>query len=408
MSITIRKTLPFGVSGLTPTCSVTPSSGVSIGTVTELGSSGCYFVDITVPSIANYAVLAYDGVSTPPDGYMVDEITQQMLISDYPLKSDLETKSDFQEGLATESSISGIATQLGTAGAGLTAIGDARLANLDASVSSRLAGAAYTSPQPELTLTDGGDPPVSHTLTFAGYLKGKEYYGDAADAWHVWWDGTNTWYAGGGSPGHFDPKSDAEWSRFDASPIGDYVNLEGDDEPGATLAGVYPMKGMAPADVPALNASAATGVFPAPVVANAGGLSEQDAAKLNTILTQALLISSGKLSIINPFLAGKVLVIVKDDDYLADKDRTITIPPDVWIDPTGANIKLHCLDLESEKDIVIIDGSADAEKERYNFNPSQAQTSLLKRTGIGHYQWAVKYHYDAGMFTILLGPLIVK
>ncbi len=139
-----------------------------------------------------------------------------------------------------------------------------------------------------------------------------------------------------------------------------------------------------------------------------GGLSEQDAAKLNTILTQALLISSGKLSIINPFLAGKVLVIVKDDDYLADKDRTITIPPDVWIDPTGANIKLHCLDLESEKDIVIIDGSADAEKERYNFNPSQAQTSLLKRTGIGHYQWAVKYHYDAGMFTILLGPLIVK
>lgn len=42
--------------------------------------------------------------------------------------------------------VDGLATTLGVAGAGLTALGDARLANLDATVSSRLATAGYTAP----------------------------------------------------------------------------------------------------------------------------------------------------------------------------------------------------------------------------------------------------------------------
>ncbi|HNR92946.1 MAG TPA: hypothetical protein PKO41_11055, partial [Dokdonella sp.] len=37
-------------------------------------------------------------------------------------------------------------TQIGTAGAGLTALGDTRLGNLDAAVSTRLASASYTAP----------------------------------------------------------------------------------------------------------------------------------------------------------------------------------------------------------------------------------------------------------------------
>ena len=62
--------------------------------------------------------------------------------------------TEIQSGLMTaagytapdNTTIAAIASTLGTAGAGLTAIGDTRLANLDATVSSRLAASSYTAP----------------------------------------------------------------------------------------------------------------------------------------------------------------------------------------------------------------------------------------------------------------------
>jgi len=47
---------------------------------------------------------------------------------------------------ANEATLTSLAAQVGTAGAGLTALGDTRLANLDAAMSSRLAAADYTAP----------------------------------------------------------------------------------------------------------------------------------------------------------------------------------------------------------------------------------------------------------------------
>lgn len=49
-------------------------------------------------------------------------------------------------GLATTTALGGLITTVGAAGAGLTALGDARLANLDAAITSRLATGGYTAP----------------------------------------------------------------------------------------------------------------------------------------------------------------------------------------------------------------------------------------------------------------------
>jgi hypothetical protein len=56
-----------------------------------------------------------------------------------------------------------IKATIGIAGAGLTALGDARLANLDATVSSRLATSSYTAP-----------PAVPTAVTVGGYMTGQD------------------------------------------------------------------------------------------------------------------------------------------------------------------------------------------------------------------------------------------
>ncbi len=50
------------------------------------------------------------------------------------------------QATAIEADTQDLQTQIGTAGAGLTALGDTRLGNLDAAVSTRLASASYTAP----------------------------------------------------------------------------------------------------------------------------------------------------------------------------------------------------------------------------------------------------------------------
>ena len=63
--------------------------------------------------------------------------------------ADMQPKLGTPAGASISADIAAIEAQtddIGIAGAGLTALGDARLANLDAAVSSRLASASYTAP----------------------------------------------------------------------------------------------------------------------------------------------------------------------------------------------------------------------------------------------------------------------
>lgn len=83
-------------------------------------------------------------------------------------------------GVHGNAAIKGYVDDIGVAGAGLTALGDARLANLDATVSSRLASAGYTAPpsaatnasavRTELTTELGRiDVAISSRLSTVGY-----------------------------------------------------------------------------------------------------------------------------------------------------------------------------------------------------------------------------------------------
>ena len=56
------------------------------------------------------------------------------------------TPATSAQATAIEADTQDLQTQIGTAGAGLTALGDTRLGNLDAAVSTRLASASYTAP----------------------------------------------------------------------------------------------------------------------------------------------------------------------------------------------------------------------------------------------------------------------
>ena len=62
-----------------------------------------------------------------------------------PVQAELTEAYDAAKSAASQSSVNSIATQIGTAGSGLTSIGDSRLANLDAAVSSRAPAATALS-----------------------------------------------------------------------------------------------------------------------------------------------------------------------------------------------------------------------------------------------------------------------
>lgn len=74
MSYVVRKTFNLGTTGLAAqiTCTVTPSTDVTVGTVTELGTSGCYYADITVPGEGQYGLLWNSHEAEP--AYGSDEI----------------------------------------------------------------------------------------------------------------------------------------------------------------------------------------------------------------------------------------------------------------------------------------------------------------------------------------------
>jgi hypothetical protein len=75
---------------------------------------------------------------------VVGEVVAEFTIQASAAAVDLANATD---GLgALKGYVDGIESTLGAAGAGLTALGDTRLANLDATVSSRLATAGYTAP----------------------------------------------------------------------------------------------------------------------------------------------------------------------------------------------------------------------------------------------------------------------
>jgi hypothetical protein len=93
------------------------------------------------------------------------------------LKADAVT--EIQNGLMTSvgytapdnATISTIAGNIGTAGAGLTAIGDIRLANLDAAVSTRLATAGYTAPDNASASSAASSASTAATQTTAANIR---------------------------------------------------------------------------------------------------------------------------------------------------------------------------------------------------------------------------------------------
>ena len=82
--------------------------------------------------------------------------------------SRMGTPSDFGSGASVAKNLVDIEAQtddIGIAGAGLTALGDTRIANLDATVSSRLATAGYTAPPTAAAIADAvlDETPTGHT-----------------------------------------------------------------------------------------------------------------------------------------------------------------------------------------------------------------------------------------------------
>ena len=82
--------------------------------------------------------------------------------------SRMGTPSDFGSGASVAKNLVDIEAQtddIGIAGAGLTALGDTRIANLDATVSSRLATAGYTTPPTAAAIADAvmDETATSHT-----------------------------------------------------------------------------------------------------------------------------------------------------------------------------------------------------------------------------------------------------
>ena len=103
---------------------------------------------------------------------------------------------------AIQADTNDLQTQIGTAGAGLTSLGDTRLAHLDADVSSRLAGASYTAPDNadisliravtdrlDSTMQDSGSSPTAYQFTTAALVNAPSGSGPtAAEVASAVWD----------------------------------------------------------------------------------------------------------------------------------------------------------------------------------------------------------------------------
>lgn len=126
-------------------------------------------------------------------------------------------------GTHGNAAIKGFVDDIGVAGAGLTALGDARIANLDATVSSRLATAGYTAPT-NLTAaqiaTGVWQDATAGDFTVASSI-GKSLYIDNV--------------APGGSGGHFISGSNAGTTTFGALTVTGATTLTGNVSLGGTL-----------------------------------------------------------------------------------------------------------------------------------------------------------------------------
>ena len=128
---------------------------------TNAASFGITRLDSTVSSRmgtfgvpANFAAL---GLST--SGFVSNVANLQTYTANTPQSGDNFARLGAPAGVSVSADIAAIEAQtddIGIAGAGLTALGDARLANLDATVSSRMA--TYTQPTGFLAATFPSDP----------------------------------------------------------------------------------------------------------------------------------------------------------------------------------------------------------------------------------------------------------
>lgn len=133
-----------GKAGLTLTVTASKDGGAFAGiapTVTERGS-GWYALALTAAMTDTLGDLALHITSAGSDP--TDVLCRVVAGSlDADVSSRMATFTYTAPDNATISSISGT---IGVAGAGLTALGDARLANLDAAITSRMATFVYTAP----------------------------------------------------------------------------------------------------------------------------------------------------------------------------------------------------------------------------------------------------------------------
>lgn len=144
----------------------------SVGTVNALAAN----VITAAATAADFTTEIQSGLATAAALAVVDGIVDDILVdTGTTIPGILGTPA----GASISADIAVIEAQtddIGVAGAGLTALGDTRLANLDATVSSRLASASYTSPPSAAAVAD-----AVWDETLAGHL-GAGSTGEALNA----------------------------------------------------------------------------------------------------------------------------------------------------------------------------------------------------------------------------------
>lgn len=193
----------------------------------QAGANGTITLDASASSVTNYylgqiiyitggtgvgqsrPIISYDGSTkvatvsydwkTNPDNTSTFAILPPNLYDLHYAASAIDT---------VDSRVIDLGTQIGTAGSGLTSLGDTRLANLDATVNSRLASASYTAPD-NSTISSISSALTTLAAKFAGITLIKHWLGmlagkQAADATAL----TEIKATGAGS-GTYDPTTDS-------------------------------------------------------------------------------------------------------------------------------------------------------------------------------------------------------
>ncbi len=127
------------------------------------------------------------------------------------------------------------------------------------------------------------------------------------------------------------------------------------------------------------------------------GLTEAQAAQLTAIEDKTALITSTTVQIVSSVItSGQILPLVSAADYGDAYGNLLSITPTVVPSRTGATVWLHITDLQSNEEVFSIQEIAIPDAAAWIFEPTAAQTALLKRALYGRYQYSVWYHRTTG------------